>query len=81
MWETYGKYIIWYVIIGFIYFLCHYRVTFKLIIEYNDYNKTSFTYEKIPADVKWNKLIWIKGVFWPIGFIMDIVKIISTIGV
>lgn len=81
MWETYGKYIIWYVIIGFVHFLWCYGATFRIIIKYNDYKETSFAYEKLPADVKWSELIWLKGVFWPIGFVMDIVKFISTIGV
>lgn len=74
MWEMYSKYIIAYIILGFIHFLWCYGATVRVMTQFN---KTS----RRKASIKWGELIFLKGVFWPLGFVMDIVKFISTIGV
>ena len=75
MWETYGNYVIWYVIIGFVHFLFCYGVTFRNMVKFN---KNSI---KTKLHIKWGELIFLDGIFWPIRFVMDIIKFISTIGV
>lgn len=75
MWETYSEYIIWYIIIGFVHFLWCYGVSVRAMTKIN---KLSF---RTKASINWGHLIFLKGVFWPIGFVMDIIKFISKIGV
>lgn len=75
MWETYGNYIISYVIVGFVYFLFCYGVSFRVMTKFN---KNSI---KRKMHIKWGELIFLDGIFWPLGVVMEIVKIISTIGV
>lgn len=81
MWETYGNYIIGYTIIGFVHFLICYGITVRVIKE-NIKNslKTKFSIGT-KISINWSELIILKGIFWPIGIVMEIVKIISTIGV
>lgn len=81
MWETYGNYIIGYTIIGFVHFLICYGITVRVIQEYSKNPlKTKFPIGA-KISINWSELILLKGIFWPIGIIMEIVKIISTIGV
>lgn len=75
MWEMYGKYIIGYAIIGIVHFLLCYGVTFRAVVKFN---RKSITRK---LHIKWGELIFLDGVFWPIGIVMNIVKIISLIGV
>lgn len=75
MLDMYGKYIVWYSAIGVIHFLVRYGVTFRTITKYN---KFLFDHN---LKVKWGKLIFLQGIFWPIGFILRIVEKISKIGV
>lgn len=68
------KYIVIYIILGFIHFLWCYGLSFREIYKFNKISSNK-------ASIKWSELIFLKGIFWPIGFIMDIVKSISLIGV
>lgn len=75
MLDMYSKYIVWYIVIGVFHFLVRYGVTFRIITKYN---KFPFNYN---LRVKWGNLIFLQGIFWPIGFILRIVEKISKIGV
>ena len=75
MWEAYSEYIIAYIIAGIVHFLICYGITYRKVFKYNK----SSSYNKLK--INWGKLIFFKGLFWPISLILDTVKIISTIGV
>lgn len=70
-----NEYIIAYAIIGVVHFLICYGITYREIVKFN---KTSF---RRKARIVWGELIFLKGVLWPLGLVMDVIKIISTIGV
>lgn len=74
MWEIYGKYIIGYVIIGFIHFLWRYGVTFRKVVKYNSppFNRN--------YRINYGNLI-LQGFLWPFCIIIRIVEKISLIGV
>lgn len=74
--EEYSKYIIGYIIIGFIHFLIRYGITYRKIIKYNT---TSISWDKLK--IKWSNLILLQGIFWPMSIIFRIIEKISTIGV
>lgn len=75
MLNMYNEYVIWYTVIGIIHFLVRYGITVRTIAKYN---KFQYNYN---LKVKYGSLIFLQGVFWPIGLILRIVGKISKIGV
>lgn len=74
--NEYGKYIFAYIIVGIIHFLIRYGITARAIVKHN---------KQVPSwnrwKVKWSHLIFLQGIFWPIGIMIRIVEKISLIGV
>lgn len=74
--NEYGKYILAYIIAGIIHFLIHYGITVRTVVKHN---KQSLSWNQ--WKVKWSNLIFLQGIFWPVGIVLRIVKNISLIGV
>lgn len=76
MLEEYSEYIVVYIISGIIHFLIRYGITARAVVKHN---KTHNSLNQVK--IKWSNLIFMQGIFWPIGIIFRIVEKISLIGV
>lgn len=70
------EYVVAYTIAGTIHFLIRYGITIRAVVKHN---KQSFSWNQ--WKVKWSNLIFLQGLFWPVGIILRIVEKISLIGV
>lgn len=70
------EYVIAYTIAGIIHFLIRYGITTRSVVKHNKQSSLRNQWK-----VKWSNLIFLQGLFWPIGLILRIVRKISTIGV
>lgn len=76
MLEEYSEYIVVYIITGIIHFLIRYGITVRAVVKHN---KTHNSFNQVK--IKWSNLIFMQGIFWPIGVILRIIEKISLIGV
>lgn len=76
MWEMYGEYIILYCAIGVAHFLIRYGVTLRKVVKHN---QSHFSSNQLK--IRYNNLIFMQGIFWPVGIVLRIVEKISLIGV